>query len=501
MMQISRPSSPSVLTFSKETKLARNASVTLANVPTTGLHGILQPTGTAASNNAAVIPGPTKRHTTHGGHNVISHNSFMSRADDRDAMLSPHIRQAILDKGMERSFKYEPERVTCRKVDLMEVRDYPRIVSDRTKRHKAVYSCGFCADTKEVYRALGDPVLNSEALILQDPMHLDSNPFEQSYNEQLSEAQEDKVYFEKVAQGLERIAAVQPRRSNGQSYLKDKIAQSKARIHSVKFGISYMEICEQLDQTIRKEEEERVKRARSSRRSSFHANVGDGTKQVYYSGLLERALNGRTRAPTDGGDSIASKERQKSAGYGGAWSATRPASTKGKSTSATISPSHLNIPDSVSTTLKPINTTSLIPPSSSRLPLAPQHSIVQQQQQNSQPNSPTTKSQASMESQLGVIRERAAPDPIERLLQARDLINSEKDKITESLVKSLERADAERKVMSLRKLRAFDVGKNATVETDLRKMREKAVTADARFAAINRQPKVANQGTDFWLGH
>ena len=90
--------------------------------------------------------------------------------------------------------------------------------------------------------------------------------------------------------------------------------------------------------------------------------------------------------------------------------------------------------------------------------LSQSHSTLSQQQSFS-PTSNIIPSIKAMEVTLGVVRERAVPDPIERLLHARDLINSEKDRITESLVESMDRQDVERKVMSLRKLEAFEMGK------------------------------------------
>ncbi|TPX43887.1 hypothetical protein SeMB42_g04539 [Synchytrium endobioticum] len=397
---------------------------------------------------------PSRANAVRHLHHNITHASFMNHRND--GQLSPQIRQLILDKGLERTFK-----------------DYMRLASERSKRSKAVSSCGFCADTKDIYKALGDPILNSEALILQDPMHLDSSLSEQAITEQVVEAEEDKVYFEKVAQGLERIATVQPRRSNGQTYLKDRVVKSTSRVHSVKFGISYLEICDQLDKQI----QATVERSKSPQ-PSIRLDVFNTTKQAYYGGLLEKALNGRGRSALN---ASASKHNAGNAEQASdyhphveeAWS-PRPTSPKSSDRKGQLSTTTPHTPIKYSTPRLP-------------LALSQSHSLLSQQQFVTAPNN-VTASIKSMEMILGLARERLVPDPIERLLHARDLINFEKDKITESLIEDMERQDAERHVMAVRKLRAFEINKNSTFESDMRKMREKASTRMAAAKDLSEHP-------------
>ena len=126
----SRPTSSTVTTKILRPGTTGRSSTTHSPIATmiSGNRGstTTMPVSTTQPNRATTI-----RHVHHN----ITHASFMNR-DHNDGLLSPQLRQAILEKGLERSSKYEPERVTTRTNDVLEVRDYTRLAGERNKRSK-----------------------------------------------------------------------------------------------------------------------------------------------------------------------------------------------------------------------------------------------------------------------------------------------------------------------------------------------------------------------------
>ncbi|KAJ3143771.1 hypothetical protein HK101_003105, partial [Irineochytrium annulatum] len=179
----------------------------------------------------------------HFGIHALHHQLF-SRQDKQDAALPPHSRQLIIEGSPARFNHYEPEKVLVRTDQRFSAPDAKQVAAEKFRRRLEVLKGGNCSDAKEPYRPLGDPIIDTDALIYTclkiDPSAFQRGPHNR-VQEEASKANEVKAGTRKYRLGNP------PKDGNGFQTIKEKLALSKRRIRSVKFGIPFTHLCDDHD--------------------------------------------------------------------------------------------------------------------------------------------------------------------------------------------------------------------------------------------------------------
>ncbi|KAI8831744.1 hypothetical protein BJ741DRAFT_615904 [Chytriomyces cf. hyalinus JEL632] len=180
-------------------------------------------------------------HAIHGGH-----HSQSQKPDSRDAHLSNNVKQAIVDNKAIRNQAYESDKVTLRTDLKFAIRDAKLIAAVKVKRDADLLRCGFCSDSKEPYKPLGEPIVDSDALLYKS-LKIDPAAFHGSSKDKYQRDTKSTIDVEAVNEKHKQQRG--SRHDNGLIVLKQKLAQSKKRIHSVKFGIPFTQICDEQTKT------------------------------------------------------------------------------------------------------------------------------------------------------------------------------------------------------------------------------------------------------------
>ncbi|ORY49307.1 hypothetical protein BCR33DRAFT_579406 [Rhizoclosmatium globosum] len=124
----------------------------------------------------AAEPKPSSRQR--GGYHGIHGVYHGQKQENRDSgNLSFQVRQAIVDYSHLRTQQYEPEKVNIRTENRYNSREQKQIVAEKAKRSEDVAHRGFASDAKECYKPLGEPVVDSDALIYKT-LRLDPTTFQ-----------------------------------------------------------------------------------------------------------------------------------------------------------------------------------------------------------------------------------------------------------------------------------------------------------------------------------
>ncbi|KAI9339065.1 hypothetical protein BDR26DRAFT_837948 [Obelidium mucronatum] len=189
-----------------------------------------------SSNNNNTAKPTSRQRNFHGIHGVY----HGQKQENKDCNLSFQVRQAIVDNSYLRTLDYEPEKVAVRTETRYAVRDTKLIQHEKLKRSVEVARCGFRSDPKESYKPLGDPTVDSDVLIYKS-LRIDP----QSFQRTTKDKHNDGGKTIDVAAANERHKLRRgSRHESGLGYIKQKLAQSKKRIHAVKFGLPFSEACD-----------------------------------------------------------------------------------------------------------------------------------------------------------------------------------------------------------------------------------------------------------------
>ncbi|KAJ3411130.1 hypothetical protein HDV05_002694 [Chytridiales sp. JEL 0842] len=368
------------------------------------------PTTTAASSSTRQT---THQRIFHGIHTI--HHSQFSKQEPKDTNLPLHVRQHIIDSSPARwnggFVGGEAKKVTVRTEQRFEMRDGKGVEAERLRRRADVYKCGFCSDAKEPYKPLGDPVLDTDALLF-GCLKVGPDAFQRGNNTKTAEITTNVNEVKSATRA--RTIATKPRQSNGFSIIKEHLAKSRQRLNGVKFGIPFVDICEE---EIQARAQENAKPAVSSSTSEGVIDWStwkiDVDKQIYYQHVAEKnkVVQGgnHDRIPnktTDSGTSLGSKE-----------------SIDGKAET---------------------------------------------------PKENVKMSAKQMEVALGVTKHDSIHETTDKFFQARELYYDQKQRLNQILSEDLTRMDHERKNEFIRKFKAFQVGKNAVFVDDIAVMRQRA---------------------------
>ncbi|KAI9003730.1 hypothetical protein BC832DRAFT_615443 [Gaertneriomyces semiglobifer] len=164
-------------------------------------------------------------------HRTMYHTQFSRPFNTDTSSLPQNLKSLVLNAPRK---PYTPEIVAIRDdqhVIVQEKDGFNR--SRREGKGRVQFKEGFCADPKEPYKCLGEPVLESERLLGEGL----GVAFERRENKEDNSnvvAAEDEVG---TAVRRLKISGSAPHPSNGFHLIKHKLNESRHRIHSVKFGL------------------------------------------------------------------------------------------------------------------------------------------------------------------------------------------------------------------------------------------------------------------------
>ncbi|KAI8852564.1 hypothetical protein BC829DRAFT_414523 [Chytridium lagenaria] len=269
---------------------------------------------------ASAAPQPAGRplhgpRSFHGIHTI--HHSQFTRQDKLDTSLPQHVKQIIIDGSAVRYHAYEPEKVFVRTDHRYAIRDSKQIALDKSRRRTGCLSVWFLFGCQEPYRALGEPIIDSDAL-LYTCLKLDAGSFQRNTNSKVAETTSKSNEISTSTRKYRLGASIKD--GNGFGAIKNKLAKSKQRLHAVKgwaygftqFGIPFVQMCEDLDK------ENGLNRPQAgpdgdSAHSLFKHSIGanlkvDHDKQSYFINLLENRRD--QSAEADRGCIASSETRQ-----------------------------------------------------------------------------------------------------------------------------------------------------------------------------------------------
>ncbi|KAI8619180.1 hypothetical protein BC830DRAFT_819181 [Chytriomyces sp. MP71] len=227
----------------------------------------------------ALADKPTSRQRNFHGVHGIYHG--LSKQENKDTSLSFQVRQAIIDNNNLRNQTYEPDRVTMRTELKYASRDPKLIAAVKIKRQADVERCGFRSDAKEPYKPLGEPIVDSDMLLYKS-LKIDPGSFHRVSRDKHHDVNSKPMNEEAVNERHKTRRG--PRPDNGLGIIKEKLAQSRKRLHAVRFGLSFTEVC---DDPTRLEIEEPEKRTDVDIIDWNNLKI-DTEKQTLFQNMLEK---------------------------------------------------------------------------------------------------------------------------------------------------------------------------------------------------------------------
>ncbi|KAI8915038.1 hypothetical protein BC831DRAFT_499541 [Entophlyctis helioformis] len=247
----------------------------------------------ARNDTAATTPQPTssalaRAHVHHTLHSVLQHGQLGFKQPDRlDLSNIPHgIKNMILEQSASRLKDYEAVKVCVRSDVKYSTLDTKQRLTGKKSRMTDVYKCGFCSDPKELYRPLGEPTLDTEALLYK---RLDIDPIthDKHSNQQYDDYKEET--FHKInIKNQRKFREVPKRHTNGFKYIKEKLVKSNLRVNSVKFGVPFMSICEVDDREHSYDKKDEPLDPDANSKVNWEHLEIDADRQAYFTNLLLR---------------------------------------------------------------------------------------------------------------------------------------------------------------------------------------------------------------------
>ncbi|KAI9310198.1 hypothetical protein DFJ73DRAFT_788272 [Zopfochytrium polystomum] len=370
--------------------LATSAAATAATQP--GANSAASPSRPAAA--AAQTPAAT----FHGGIHTIHHSQFVRTEPKEGPQLGAQVKRLMLEASPARLCEYEPEKVTIRTESRWMARDARTVAVERVRRRQDVFR---------------DPTVDSDALLFQ------SLKIDPASVQRATHANEDEI----------QTKASSSRQSNGFNLIKSKLARSKQRLHAVKFGIPFLQVCD----------DEADATTQQSRVIDWANLKIDEEKQSYYTNLVE-------------------KHRANSADVGPVGSRYARTATHGRDGGRTKSPaasgpgfSHGRV-DST----RRLSTGSAVTAKDSA-----DHEKTGRTSGGPPPPPKTTLKRHSMrqlEDALGLPHNDILQETAEHFFGTRDKIYEQRQRLNQILAEDLGRMDAHRKPELIRKFHAFKLG-------------------------------------------
>ncbi|KND01519.1 uncharacterized protein SPPG_03318 [Spizellomyces punctatus DAOM BR117] len=405
--------------------------------------------GASAAIAGQTAPPTASKNRHHFGHHTIHHSQF-AKTERGDAGIAFHVKQAIIEKSPTRLQSYEPREVAVRTDQKYSLKDSSAVKTEKLKRRTDVYRCGFCSDAKESYKPLGDPILDSDALLCL-ALKIDPTSLHRLTNTKDDEVTSDANEVHTSSRRI-RLAGPPPRHNNGFELIKDKLVRSKGRIHAVKFGIPFAETVDDSDWR------HRIDAAKIGRRDGqlqegqvdwYHRKL-DTDKQAYFQSVLERELPGFIGQRSKKGSkcrpatSVHLQVPDRTAGPIAGWQRSKETPEE---TPVTVSDMRK----------EELPNLSLAPPTIS--PSAPKSSAIHPK---------------AMEQVLSIRRDDGINLATDQYYTTRERFYEERRRLTQVLLEDLNRMDFERKSNFIRKFRSFKVGKNTMCSDDIAAMRNRA---------------------------
>jgi len=179
--------------------------------------------------------GTKQHHFRH--HNLISHNQFIKQ-DVKEVSLLDSMKSSIIDDSPIRRNNYIPEKVYVRTNLCLLTGDQNEIAKEKERRKKDVMECGFSSAYKEPYKPLGTPIIDTNALII-DCLKINPSSIQKSSQNKTSKMNHLKHELNHVSRKIPVLELTG--RQTGYKLLKSALKESNTRMHSVKYGVPFLE--------------------------------------------------------------------------------------------------------------------------------------------------------------------------------------------------------------------------------------------------------------------
>jgi len=222
--------------------------------------------------------GPKQHHFRH--HNLISHNQFIKQ-DVKEVSLLDSMKSSIIDDSPIRRNNYIPEKVYVRTDLCLLTGDQHEIAKEKERRKKDIMECGFSSIFKEPYKPLGTPIIDTNALII-DCLKINPSSIQKSSYNKTSKMNHLKHELNHVSRKIPVLELTG--RQTGYKLLKSALKESNARMHSVKYGVPFLETLDNQNRYHLYDESDRANNDLNT--IDYKHLVFDTDKQNYFTHLV-----------------------------------------------------------------------------------------------------------------------------------------------------------------------------------------------------------------------
>ncbi|KAH6597511.1 hypothetical protein BASA50_004427 [Batrachochytrium salamandrivorans] len=143
---------------------------------------------------APLLQSTVRGHAHHTMHSILQHGQFGYKEDRLDLTNIPHFfKNIIVEQSAAKLKDYDPVKVCSRSDFKYSALDPKLLAVEKKKRVEDVYRCGFCSDPKELYRPLGEPILDTE-LLLYTRLDIDSTATYKKGNQRSDDFKDEPIY-------------------------------------------------------------------------------------------------------------------------------------------------------------------------------------------------------------------------------------------------------------------------------------------------------------------
>ncbi|KAH6584989.1 hypothetical protein BASA60_000729 [Batrachochytrium salamandrivorans] len=236
---------------------------------------------------APLLQSTVRGHAHHTMHSILQHGQFGYKEDRLDLTNIPHFfKNIIVEQSAAKLKDYDPVKVCSRSDFKYSALDPKLLAVEKKKRVEDVYRCGFCSDPKELYRPLGEPILDTE-LLLYTRLDIDSTATYKKGNQRSDDFKDEPIYRIGTKNQL-KFTDAPKRHTNGFRYIKEQVAKSNFAVNSVKFGVPFTSICDADTRIHTYDIQEAAPELRSSTKVDWDNLEIDLDRKGYFGNLLAR---------------------------------------------------------------------------------------------------------------------------------------------------------------------------------------------------------------------
>ncbi|KAH6568236.1 hypothetical protein BASA83_002112 [Batrachochytrium salamandrivorans] len=396
---------------------------------------------------APLLQSTVRGHAHHTMHSILQHGQFGYKEDRLDLTNIPHFfKNIIVEQSAAKLKDYDPVKVCSRSDFKYSALDPKLLAVEKKKRVEDVYRCGFCSDPKELYRPLGEPILDTE-LLLYTRLDIDSTATYKKGNQRSDDFKDEPIYRIGTKNQL-KFTDAPKRHTNGFRYIKEQVAKSNFAVNSVKFGVPFTSICDADTRIHTYDIQEAAPELRSSTKVDWDNLEIDLDRKGYFGNLLarhERSISAPNTNCANQGEKYTVKPQDDT---------TELQSNSGKKTRHVL--------------------LSFYEPDASLIS-SPYHPTDTQIQKPLHINM----TQKQIESALDIKASNQTASTAEKFFTTRDHFYEQRQRLTHLLQDDLHRLEMERKTSFEKKVNAFELSKesNGQCIDDINLMRKKAIEA------------------------